>query len=100
MPLRLPKMYSFIFGFHRLVWCPKWTPASSSSFMEMEGTSILSRSPVDASVVGWLAPGRRGPGRSPVVVGHRRERRSLAALAALAAFAAFLQLSAWRTGNG
>src|SRR5712692_9227017 len=26
-------MYSFIFGFHRLTWCPKWTPASSSSFI-------------------------------------------------------------------
>ena len=33
MPLRSPKMNSFIFGFQRLVWCPKWTPASSSSFM-------------------------------------------------------------------
>src|SRR5512134_3862678 len=36
MPLRFPKMYSFIFGFHRLVWCPKWTPASRSSFIETE----------------------------------------------------------------
>src|SRR5579863_2701367 len=35
MPLRSPKMYSFIFGFQRLVWCPKWTPASSNSFMVM-----------------------------------------------------------------
>src|SRR5437764_14880916 len=26
-------MYSFILGFQRLVWCPKWTPASSNSFM-------------------------------------------------------------------
>src|SRR6476619_5153899 len=32
MPLRSPKMYSFIFGFHRLVWWPKCTPASSRSF--------------------------------------------------------------------
>src|SRR5215510_4166983 len=31
MPFRSPKMYSFIFGFHRLVWWPKWTPASSNS---------------------------------------------------------------------
>src|SRR5882762_6507714 len=30
MPLRAPKMYGFIFGFQRLVWWPKWTPASSS----------------------------------------------------------------------
>src|SRR5947209_2347575 len=33
IPLRSPKMYSFILGFQRLVWCPKWTPASSSSFI-------------------------------------------------------------------
>src|SRR5579863_365117 len=33
IPLRSPKMYSFILGFQRLVWCPKWTPASSNSFM-------------------------------------------------------------------
>src|SRR3954471_10984468 len=32
MPLRSPKMYSFIFGFHRFVGWPKWTPASSRSF--------------------------------------------------------------------
>jgi hypothetical protein len=35
MPLRAPKMYGFIFGFQRLVWWPKWTPASSSCFMLM-----------------------------------------------------------------
>src|SRR5690349_9773359 len=33
MPLRAPKMYGFIFGFQRLVWCPKWTPASSRFFI-------------------------------------------------------------------
>src|SRR5438309_7781532 len=33
MPLRSPKMYFCIFGFHRLVWWPKCTPASSSSFI-------------------------------------------------------------------
>ena len=35
MPLRAPKMYGFIFGFQRLVWWPKWTPASSSCFIVM-----------------------------------------------------------------
>src|SRR5674536_408309 len=30
MPLRSVKMNRFIFGFHRRVWCPKWTPLSSS----------------------------------------------------------------------
>src|SRR3954470_24557169 len=28
-------MNGFIFGFQRLVWCPKWTPASSKSFNAM-----------------------------------------------------------------
>src|SRR2546425_6267336 len=31
MPLRSAKMKRRIFGFHRRVWCPKWTPASSRS---------------------------------------------------------------------
>src|SRR5256885_16067514 len=35
MPFRAPKMYGFIFGFHRLVWWPKCTPASSSWRMVM-----------------------------------------------------------------
>ncbi|MGO1774825.1 MAG: M23 family metallopeptidase [Agrococcus casei] len=30
MPERSVKMKRFIFGFQRRVWCPKWTPASSS----------------------------------------------------------------------
>jgi hypothetical protein len=33
MPLRSVKMNRFIFGFQRRVWCPKWTPLSSSCFM-------------------------------------------------------------------
>src|SRR5215467_1030851 len=33
MPLRSPKMYFCIFGFQRLVWWPKCTPASRSSFI-------------------------------------------------------------------
>src|SRR5262249_45719541 len=33
MPLRAPKMYGFIFGFQRLVWWPKCTPASSRFFI-------------------------------------------------------------------
>src|SRR4051812_23478682 len=35
MPFRSPKMNSFIFGFQRLVWWPKCTPASSRSFIAM-----------------------------------------------------------------
>src|SRR5713226_3813424 len=40
MPLRSPKMYTFIFGFHRRVWWPKWTPASRSSFIEMSTPNV------------------------------------------------------------
>src|SRR5918997_1005040 len=36
MPLRSPKMYSFIFGFQRFVWWPKCTPASNMSFNAIE----------------------------------------------------------------
>src|SRR2546426_11519435 len=39
MPLRASKMNFFIFGFQRLVWCPKWTPASSNSLTPMLNTS-------------------------------------------------------------
>src|SRR4030042_3352412 len=41
MPLRWPKMYSFICGFQRLVWWPKCTPASKSSFIVTETTGFL-----------------------------------------------------------
>src|SRR5262245_48295546 len=37
MPPRSVKMNRFIFGFQRRVWWPKWTPASSRSFMETTG---------------------------------------------------------------
>src|SRR5687768_11444243 len=45
MPLRSPKMNRFIFGFHRRVWCPKWTPASSSCFMVTTGAMGRTPSP-------------------------------------------------------
>src|SRR4051794_38001301 len=41
MPLRSPKMYSFIFGFQRFVWWPKCTPASSSSFIAIAAKLAL-----------------------------------------------------------
>ena len=37
-----PKMKPFIFGFQRLVWCPKCTPDSSKSFMD---TADMTKSP-------------------------------------------------------
>src|SRR3990172_3223711 len=42
MPLRSPKMYFCILGFQRLVWWPKCTPASSSSFMVSAAISVSS----------------------------------------------------------
>ena len=40
MPLRSMKMNGFICGFQRRVWCPKWTPASSRSFIVMFGHGV------------------------------------------------------------
>src|SRR3954452_14828942 len=40
MPLCSPWMNRFIFGFHRRVWCPKWTPASMSCFMVTTASAI------------------------------------------------------------
>src|SRR5215210_2499465 len=40
MPPRSEKMNRFIFGFHRRVWWPKWTPASSSARMETADTRL------------------------------------------------------------
>src|SRR5262245_56846553 len=42
MPFRSPKMYTFIFGFHRFVWWPKCTPASSRSLIAIPGKVPLS----------------------------------------------------------
>src|SRR5439155_14386913 len=41
MPLRASKMNGFIFGFQRLVWCPKWTPESNNSFTPILITIFL-----------------------------------------------------------
>src|SRR3569623_341338 len=46
MPPRSVKMKRFIFGFQRRVWWPKWTPASSNSFMETTGM----RAPFSVSI--------------------------------------------------
>jgi hypothetical protein len=54
-------MYFFILGFQRLVWWPKWTPASSNSFMEIVTKIYLalcyriSVKPVDGPILGILA---------------------------------------------
>src|SRR6187200_801716 len=54
MPPRSPKMKRRIFGFQRRVWWPKWTPASSSSF--------IVTSTKDLSLLGFLSLAELEPG--------------------------------------
>jgi len=59
------KMNLFILGFHLRVWCPKWTPLASSSFMlttAMAGRS--SRTPRRFSITA-------SPGAASVLRGRR-----------------------------
>src|SRR5512145_2288901 len=106
MPLRSPKMYSFIFGFHRRVWWPKWTPDSSSSLRETCGAVVVGFSVVDKYVllaisdrsrhtdlrafrpratVLWQARGSRSVGRSERLTLAELEASAGAALAVLLA---------------
>ena len=53
MPLRASKMNGFILGFHRLVWCPKWTPGfqqflyanTNHNFPLVKSPSVISDEP-------------------------------------------------------
>src|SRR6266545_5302511 len=47
-------MNFFILGFHRLVWCPKWTPASNNSL-----------TPILITIFHWLAAHRNLPTNHP-----------------------------------
>src|SRR5579862_1594101 len=69
MPPRSVKMNRFIFGFQRRVWWPKWTPASSNSFMETTGIA----SPFLG--FGWDRL-RRRLGGTGTKAGHRPRRSS------------------------
>src|SRR3990172_11220660 len=70
-------MYRFIFGFQRFVWCPKWTPASSSCFIEITALCPFAIPFFPPSVQGLFrralrpspfTPSLRGtPGRVPPV---------------------------------
>src|SRR5659263_673045 len=70
-------MYRFIFGFQRFVWCPKWTPASSSCFIEITALCPFAIPFFPPSVQGLFrralrpspfTPSIRGtPGRAPPV---------------------------------
>src|SRR5262249_33879525 len=67
MPLRAPKMKVFIFGFQRLVWWLKWTPASIISRIEMgaSGEDCSDGAPLDG---GMPPDGGPPPGGDPEVV--------------------------------
>src|SRR5918993_28960 len=69
MPLRSVKMNRFIFGFQRLVWCPKCTPLSSSCFMvttAMAGVHLSVRRDHEAAPRLSRCAGRRHrPGVAP-----------------------------------
>src|SRR5690242_15753905 len=72
MPLRSVKMKRFIFGFQRLVWCPKWAPLSRS--WRMLTTAMLVLCPVVMREPSGSRPGalarhlpRRDRDASPVV---------------------------------
>src|SRR3954468_19442608 len=79
MPLRSVKMKRFIFGFQRRVWCPKWTPLSSSCFMLTTAiaASLICARPVAALLgsdagTGWCAALASGRATHPAVA--RRDR--------------------------
>src|SRR5215212_6863897 len=65
MPLRSVKMKRFIFGFQRRVWCPKWTPLSSSCFMLTTAiaASLFCARPPAAHLGSSRAPGGAPPWR-------------------------------------
>src|SRR5947209_4866604 len=68
-------MKRFIFGFHRRVWCPKWTPASSSSFMVTTGAMVGCLLPHGCSSPGAYACEQATVGGVRVGV-NRRDRVS------------------------
>src|SRR5215467_237774 len=73
MPLRSPKRNFFIFGFQRLVWWPKWTPASSNSLID---TTPIPSPPLKAC----RAPDRTGEGYAPYSQAKRRTQTSMCIL--------------------
>src|ERR671911_357353 len=55
-PARWAKIYLFILGFHRLAWCPKWTPASSSSRIPTRSVVLCK---ISTSLLRWLVSSAR-----------------------------------------
>ena len=73
MPLRSVMMKRFIFGFQRRVWCPKWTPLSSSWRMVTTAMRFSCCGGARAPVCPTLRPGRAGSA-APVVFSCRTRR--------------------------
>ena len=66
IPLRSAKMKGFILGFQRRVWCPKWTPASSSWRIDDGGhTDLLRFLPPRIPVGGRRPAGGLAAGSAP-----------------------------------
>ena len=68
MPLRSPKMNRFILGFQRRVWCPKWTPASSSCFIVTTAVASATVRPFRSCSRPRRRP-RAAPGRCELLLG-------------------------------
>ena len=68
-------MYRFILGFQRRVWWPKWTPASSRSFIAMVAKSVTYLSsgwwadPLGVTVFAAPSPARKPVRRKPFPAG-------------------------------
>src|ERR1051325_12058132 len=73
MPLRSVKMNRFIFGFQRRVWCPKWTPLSSSWRMVTTAMVVGSLLSLVVTHTGGWASWRLvvGPQADPTRIGTR-----------------------------
>src|ERR1700674_5861557 len=91
IPLRSPKIYSFIFGFQRRVWWPKCTPASSNSFIVIStangpplGLGACGPAPDCRAGESILLPAACRPCISPVRRAAKSLRLPLAELEALA----------------
>src|SRR5215207_5555362 len=61
MPLRSVRMKRLTFGFHRRVWCPKWTPLSSSWRMVTTAMAVLLFSTLGSAACGCVFRRTDGP---------------------------------------
>src|SRR5829696_5450207 len=79
MPLRSVRMKRLTFGFHRRVWCPKWTPLSSSWRMVTTAMAVLLFSTLGSAACGCVfrrtdRPASLVPGALPLTGRDRPSR--------------------------